>query len=386
MDTRLQAIRAALPALGRATYLNNGTSGPIPARAAQAMATAIQEELEGGRTGEAYFARTLGLVKAVRALLAELLGARPDEVALTASTTEGMNIAAWSLNWQPGDEVVSANTEHPGGLFPLYVLRERRGVSVRLADLTEPGQDVVAALERLMTPRTRLVAISHVAWSTGEVYPIERIATMAHDRGVPVLVDGAQGAGATALNLAASGVDYYALPGQKWLLGPEGTGALYVRADRLPEMQNTFAGYMSAQAWNRSGGFLPHAAARRFEVGLRHPVSVAGLLASLTWIRDEVGLDWALERSHALAARLRRNLAAIPGVRVITPEQHATLVSFQIAGVQPDVAVKSLEQRGYWVRSIDLPPAVRASCGFYNTEAELDGLSQAVADLAAARA
>lgn len=384
MDAKLQAVRAALPALSRAVYLNNGTTGPLPAPAAEAMAAALQEELTGGRTGEAYFRRTFGLAQELRQLLAAVLDAGPDAIALTGSTTEGVNIALWSLDWQPGDEVVSANTEHPGVLFPLFSLRDRRGVTVRLADLLEPGQDVVAALERLITPRTRLVAISHVAWSTGELYPVEEIAAMCRAHRVLLLVDGAQAAGVVPLRLRECGADFYALPGQKWLLGPEGTGALYVRAERLPEVRNTFAGYVSAQAWHRSG-FLPHPGARRFEYGLRHPVSLVGLLAAVRWLRDEVGLPWAMERSHALAARLRRHLQAIPGVRVITPERHAALVSFQIPGVRPEEAVRALEERGFWVRSIDLPPAVRASCGFYNTEEEIDGLAEAVADIARGR-
>lgn len=385
VSDKITKIRAALPALSRAVYLNCGTSGPIPAPAATAMSEAVQDELAGGRTGQAYFSRALGEAEAVRELVAGLLGADPSEIALTAGASEGMNIAAWALNWQRGDEVVSANTEHPGGLFPLFALRDRFGVNVRLADWFEPGQDVVATLERLITPRTRLVALSHVAWSTGERCPIADVAALAHAHGALLLVDGAQGAGAAPLHLHESGVDFYALPGQKWLLGPEGTGALYVRADRLPELRNTFAGYGSAQAWNRSAGFLPHAAARRFEVGMRHPVSIAGQKAALTWMRETVEISWAVERIDALAERLRQRLAAIPGVRVITPAGHAGLVAFQVPNVPPADAVHGLERRGYWVRFIDLPPAVRASCGFYNTEDEIDGLAAAVEELARGR-
>ncbi|HEX6972074.1 MAG TPA: aminotransferase class V-fold PLP-dependent enzyme [Limnochordia bacterium] len=379
---QIDRIRAALPVLRRAVYLNAGTAGPVPARAVAAMQKAAQEELTTPRTGESYFRAAAERADSIRRRIAALLGADADEITLTAGTTEGVNIAAWALRWQPGDEIVSANTEHPGGLFPLFALRERFGLTLRLADLMEPPADVVAALSALMTRRTRLIVLSHVAWSTGERYPIEAVAELAHAHGALLLVDGAQGAGAAPLHLGTSGVDFYALPGQKWLLGPEGTGALYVRAARLPELLNTYAGYESAASWNRSAGFLPHPTARRFEVGSRHPVALAGQEAALAWLQEEVGLERAIARIRRLAARLREQLAEVPGVRVLTPAAHAGLVAFQIGGITPSEAVARLGKEGYLVRWIDAPAAVRASCGFYNTEEEIDAFAAAVARLA----
>ncbi|BDG60737.1 aminotransferase class V-fold PLP-dependent enzyme [Caldinitratiruptor microaerophilus] len=380
-DEKLAAIRAQLPALARGVYLNNGTTGPLPVPAAEAMQAALARELGQGRVDPMYFPEVFATVRELRAALADLLGATPGEIALTANTTEGMNLALLSLRWRPGDEVITATTEHPGGLFPVHVLRRRYGVTVRMADLTTPGPDPVEAVRRLITPRTRLIAVSHVAWGTGELYPIADLAELAHRHGALLAVDGAQGAGAVPVDLRSAGVDFYAFPGQKWLLGPEGTGGLYVRADVQAELLPVFAGYFTAQAHN-AHDFLPHPDARRFEWGGRHPVALAGLLAAVRWLSREVGPGWAAARIQALAARLRQRLGEVPGVRVVTPDRHAGLVTVQVEGMEPEAAARELLRRGFWIRSVPTPPGVRISCGFYNTEEEIDRIAGALADLA----
>lgn len=380
-DEKLAAIRAQLPALARGVYLNNGTTGPLPVPAAEAMQAALARELGQGRADPTYFAEVFALTRDLRAALAGLLGATPEEIALTASTTEGMNLAVLSLRWRPGDEVITVTTEHPGGLFPVHVLRRRYGVTVRMADLNTPGWDPVEAVRRVITPRTRLIAISHVAWGTGELYPIADLAALAHRHGALLAVDGAQGAGAVRLDLRSTEVDFYSFPGQKWLLGPEGTGGLYVRAGAQPDLLPVFAGYFTAQA-HHAHDFLPHPDARRFEWGGRHPVALAGLLAAVRWLTREVGLGWATARIQALAARLRRLLGEVPGLRVVTPDRHAGLVTVQFGGIEPETAARELLRQGFWIRSVPVPRGVRVSCGFYNTEEEIDRIAAAVANLA----
>lgn len=380
-DAKLARLRAQLPALERGVYLNNGTTGPLPEPAAQAMQAELRHELLEGRVAPEHYPRLLRLERRLREALARLLGADPHEIALTSSTTEGMNLALLSLRWRPGDEVITATTEHPGGLFPVHVLRHRYGVTVRMADLREPGRDPVAAVRELLTPRTRLVAISHVAWGTGERYPIDELAELAHRHGALIAVDGAQGAGATPLNLHAAGVDFYAFPGQKWLLGPEGTGGLFVRAAVQGELLPVFAGYASAQA-HHPFDFLPHPDARRFEWAGRHGVALAGLLAAVEWLDEQVGLNWAVRRIHALAERLRDQLTQQRGATVVTPRSHAGLVTVRLEGTDPEEAARRLLRQGFWVRSVPVPPGVRVSCGFYNSEDEIDQVARALAALA----
>src|SRR5262249_42664698 len=150
-----------------------------------------------------------------RSLMAAALEVSPDEVALTTSTGDGLNVALLSLPWQAGDELITTTTEHTSLLLPLGMLRQRFGVVVRFVDLPADGA-AMAAMEARITPRTRLLALSHVSYATGAVAPLQSLVSMAHEHGVSVLIDGAQSFGAIPLGLSASGVDFYAVTGQKW--------------------------------------------------------------------------------------------------------------------------------------------------------------------------
>ena len=160
-----------------------------------------------------------------RETAARLIGAAPQDVALTQNTTHGMNLGTASIDWREGDEVISATTEHPGCLVPLHNLRARSGVKVQLVSPPVTPEKVESAL----TPRTRLVALSHVDWTSGEILPLREICALARARDVLTLIDGAQSVGNVPVDVPASGADMYAFTGHKWILGPEGMGALYVR-------------------------------------------------------------------------------------------------------------------------------------------------------------
>ena len=175
--------------LDRYAYLNAGTFGPLPRATVEAMQAVEREELELGRSSRAYFERVLAEREALRGQLARLIGAPTEQVALTGSTTEGCNIVVRGLGIGPGDEVVTTDSEHPG-LFGGLVAS---GATLRIAAIRDlPVVDILGALQAEITPRTRLIGISHVSWVTGAVLPVRELA----GRGVPLLVDGAQGAGA----------------------------------------------------------------------------------------------------------------------------------------------------------------------------------------------
>lgn len=378
---RLEAIRDAMPATRAVHYLNTGTCGPIPRVVHEVQAAHAAREFEAGRIRPGTWEAHAQTRADARRRLAALLGAGADEIALTHHTTEGMNIVALGLTWRPADEVVTTTQEHPGGHLPLAVLRLRYGVNVRYVDLGD-GDDAAGRILDACGPRTRLVAVSHVLWTTGAVLPVEEIARAARQRGIFVLVDGAQSAGAIPLDVGALGVDAYAVPGQKWLCGPEGTGALWVRRDAIPQVQPTFAGFATAAAYDFTGYFLPSPGAGRYETGSTHRPSWAGWVAGLGWLADEVGWAWIHDRIGRLAARARRGLAGVAGVTVLTPPRHAGLVSFRVAGREPAAVVEALAAGGYLVRSIPDAGCVRVSNGFFNTEDEVDGLVAEVARLA----
>ena len=385
-DALLSAVREALPATSAGIYLNTGTSGPIPTETARAMAEMAEVELTRGRASyDDYLAGVQRMAEA-RAAVAAILTADVETVALTYSTTDGMNIAALGLDWAPGDRVVSTSLEHVGGLAPLQVLRHRRGVDVSLVDLGRGGDDerTLAAFDAAITPGTKLVSFSHVTWSTGARLPVRAIADLAHQRGALVLVDGAQSAGAIPVDVAALGADAYAIPAQKWLLGPEGMGALWVAVGAMDRIRPSIAGYFAFDTPGVRPPFRLFPDARRFEAGSRHQPSVVGFARSCGWLAMHVGLEFVYRRGAALAARLADALAATPGVEVVTPRDHlATLVSFRIEGWPAQDALDELGRRTFAIaRVIPETDWLRCSVGFFNSEAELDRIVATVAELA----
>jgi len=313
-----------------------------------------------------------------------LVKADPQQIALTHHTTDGMNIIAHGLDWQPGDEIITTDLEHPGGLLPVYVLRQRRGVAVQVVPITaaDSPEEIVSKLETAITPRTRLLALSHVAWNLGTRLPLAEIVTMAHRRCVLTLVDAAQSMGTIPLDLPASGVDFYAFPCQKWLCGPEGVGGLYVRADRLSLLSPTFAGYGTIARtgkYDYDGYFMPAEGAARFEVGSVNRPPIQAMVANLDWLEETIGWDWIYTRITHLAAYARRTLGALPGVSIITPAgPQAGLLTFTLDGYDPARVMTRLAEEKIILRFIDHPYALRISTGFYNTETDIDRLAGAL--------
>lgn len=370
-------LRAVAPATEAIAYLNTGTAGPLLAPVADAMARAAEAEVATGRVGRAASAAFSEQQSELRATLAGLFGADEDEIALTHHTTEGMNIATWGLDWQAGDRVVTTSLEHGGGLLPLYQLHRRFGVMVDFADIglggTTETLDGIAA--QLDSP-AKLLVLSHVTYGTGAALPLTEIVELAHARGVLVAADGAQSAGAMPLDLHATGVDFYSFPGQKWLCGPEGTGGLYVRRDRLDELASTFTGFRSVDHDAYSGddpdSLVPAPGARRYEVGSLYRPGIIGLLAAASWHAGEGKRLEVAARISELAEFAMVGVAELPGAELLTPAaNHAGLVCFTLAGIDPAATVADLATQGVSIRSIPDNGALRLSCGFFNTRDEV---------------
>jgi len=382
-DEKTPALREALPSTAAGIYLNTGTAGPLPRETAHAMADAEAWELRTGRADVDYYRDSLDRKAEARASVAAVLGTDPSHIALTHAATDGMNIATWAVDWRPGDRVVTTNLEHPGGLGALWVLRERLGVDLAIADIGA-GRDAavaLAAMDRAIVPGTRLVSLSHVTWATGARLPIREIAELAHSRGALVAVDGAQAAGAIPIHVEELGADFYAVPGQKWLLGPEGIGALFCGSSVLDRPLITFAGYASFESMDLAANGKLWPDARRFERSGLHLPSVIGFARSTAWLSMFVGLPWAHERIAQLAGAAAEMLAEIPGVEVLTPRENmAGLVTFKIAGWKSTAALKELSQRTLCIAR-PIPPldAIRISVGFFNTGAELRRFRDGVA-------
>lgn len=359
-----EEARAEFPVLDRLAYLNTGTFGPLSRRAAEAIAEWTRRALEEGRSGRALFEEVIGLREELRAAVGRVIGAPAEALALTTSTTEGCNVVVAGLGIGRGDEVVTTDAEHPGLLGPLRL----SGATVRYAEVCHaPAAEALARIEAELTPRTRLVALSHVLWTNGHVMPLEALA----GRGVPVLVDGAQGAGAIPVDVAALGCDFYTVSGQKWLCGPDTTGALYVRPDRVEELAMRTASYIS---WADVHEYAPRPDAGRFESVWLSPGSVAGLRASVS-LAEEIGED-RFARARAMTERCRE----LVGERadVVTEPEQGTLVSFRPRGTEAAEVVERLAERGVVVRDLPGLGWVRASCGWWTNEEDLASLAEAL--------
>jgi L-cysteine/cystine lyase len=383
---RLAAVRAALPALAAGIYLNTGSVGPLPVEVAAAMADASARELAQGRAHMDDWLDFQERLAEARAAVAALLTTDPSAIALTHSTTDSINAIVLALGLGPGDHIVTTNAEHAGVLGPVFAARAL-GVGVEIADIGDGGDDArtLAAIEAAMTPATRVVLASHVLWTTGAVLPVARIAALAHDREAVLVVDGAQSAGAIRIDLEATGADAYAIAAQKWLLGPEGMGALAVRPWLVERLTPALAGHFSFEKLVPDGTAVFHPNGRRFEWSGMHRPSVVGMARAISWLQMFVGLDWIHSRGQAMARGAADRLAAIPGVSVLTPtHQMATLVTFRIAGWPAAAALAELGARAFVIaRTIDSLDALRISVGFFTSDEELDRFAEAVSLLAA---
>jgi len=383
-DPKLDALRAQIPAVGRTGYFNAGTNGPLPLPAHDALLAAATTELETGRIVPGVYEGSARRNRRVREVIAGMVGADPLEIALTHSTSEGLSTVLFGLDWRRGDEIVTTSLEHPGLIGPLCLLAHRFGVILRYAHLEHGGGDIVAAIADQISARTRVVAVSHVLWSSGAVLPLAEIAALARRQGAMTVVDAAQAAGQIAVDLHALGVDAYAMAGQKWLCGPEGTGALYVRSDRLADIKPTLLRYAQIDP---SGYVIPAPGANRYEIGEFYGPAILAQEAALLWLRDEVGLDWLYARTAAMGRRCWDALDRLNGVSVTTPKHcMAGLVCIQTAGFAPQEMAARLFERGTTIRYVAYPPGptvARVACAWWNTEDEVDRLVDQVAEIIA---
>jgi L-cysteine/cystine lyase len=386
-ESKSGMIREQIPAVLKNAYLNTGTFGPLPSVTVDALVTQLRTELEEGRIVHDNYVRAGEIRTEAHAEFSKFFGCDPQNVVLTRHTTDGMNIAVNGINWQPGDEIVLSDMEHPGGQAPIYNVARRYGVVVRTARLGDGTGDVVGAFERLITPRTRMLLTSHLTWNTGTVLPLADIVEMAHRHHVLVVADAAQSLGSIPIDVVSMGVDVYGGPGQKWLCGPEGTGATYVSDEAIEQINQTFVGYMSNGALEHAGGhFTPRHGAERYEVGGTFTPAILGNVTSLRFIRETVGIEWAHKRIAQLGQYCWNKLAEIDGVDMITPhEQMAGLVSFNLNGYDAPALTEKMAERGVIIRYIGQPLGARVSTGFYNNEEDIDRLAEGIRDLRLSR-
>jgi selenocysteine lyase/cysteine desulfurase len=352
-------LRTEFPVLQRFAYLNAGTDGPVPAAAVRAAGEALEDELTNGRFMPHFQARQAAQAE-LREGYAGVMGCAVDDVALATSTSEGIGVVLGGLDVGAGDEIVTSDQEHPGLLGPLRAARDR-GATIRMV----PFRDLADAVG----PSTTLVACSHVSWVGGEIAS----AALA-ELDIPVILDGAQGAGAVGVDVHALGCDAYAAAGQKWMCGADGTGMLYVSPGLRDRLRVVAPSYMSFADASQGLDSPLRETAQRYDTPSLSRESVAFSLASLR-VLESAGLAAVHERASTLAQQLVDRLRERG--RTIAPRgDAATLVSWEEA--EPAETRTRLADAGVIVRDLPGRPYLRASVGAWNDEGDLDRLLDAL--------
>ncbi|HEX5691689.1 MAG TPA: aminotransferase class V-fold PLP-dependent enzyme, partial [Roseiflexaceae bacterium] len=383
---KIAAIRAELPAVERSVYLNTGTNGPLPRRSVAALLHDAGVELEAGRIYTANWENIKATKTNTRAAMATLLGCGPDEIALTHSTTEGMNIALMGIDWQPGDELITARSEHEGGLNPVALIKQRYGATVHMTDIGLRDCDPIQTLSALIGPRTKAIVLSHVSWASGIILPMREISDLAHRAGALVICDAAQSCGMVPSNVYDLGVDAYACSGQKWLVGPDGTGAVFIRKERLEQIKHTMISYSGLVGRMTSDDvvFTPAEGAQRYEAISFYYPSLKAFHSGLAWIAEEIGWDWVYRRVQELGQYCYDALAGVEGVQMYLPKHAgAGLIHFTVDGIAPPDLTAKLAAEQILIRHTPEPQLNRVATGFYNNEADIDKLAASIARIRA---
>jgi selenocysteine lyase/cysteine desulfurase len=380
-----QQLRDSLPVTRDYIYLNTGWAGPTPESVLRRISVTLEREAEIGPASSEGLALTRGIIDEARAAIASLVGADAEDVIVTHSTTEGVNVVLHGMEWKQDDELLICDLEHPALTGPAQVLAQRYGVRVVRAVISPQARQaqVLEAVKSAISSKTRLVALSHIQFTCGLLMPIKEIAKAAHERGVPLLVDGAQSIGQLEVNMDELESDFYALSGQKWLMGPVGTGALYVRREHRPMLEPLFT--TNAIADEREGSRSPLA---RFQIASQNPGLVAGLTEAVR-MAAETGMAEVERQVMLLANLLRERVVSISGCTLLSPsapESACGLVTVGLDGWPPDALQTALLERFSIVaRVVRNPDGVRFSTAYFNTEREMEQVGEALGQIGATK-
>ena len=308
--------------------MNNGTVGPMPRPVFNTLIRCFRLQVENPFLCYAYLSRQKD---EVRRKVASFIGASPEEIVLTRNTTEGMNFVANGLDMKPGDEVLISSMEHPGGTHPWRLKAKRYGIKIKEVPLGLPSksvEEIVKAFEKAITPRTKIISISHTVYISGLIAPLKELSAMAHQKGVLVLADSAHGLGMLDLNMHELGIDFLATSPYKWCGAPTGVGVLYIRREVQDKLWPTIA----------SSGWDTYKDARRFETLSQRADAIIVALGEAINFQSRIGKQRIERRIKALAGYLKQELKKIPGVKVHTPDDpylSGGLTAFSVKNVDP---------------------------------------------------
>ncbi len=379
----LERIRADTPATARRAYLHNAGAGLMPAPVVASMQRHIELEAEIG--GYAAAEQEAVRLDAVYDSVAKLINAAPVEIALTENATVAWQMAFYALSFRPGDRILTAQAEYAANYVAFLQVAKRAGAVIEVVPSDTSGQLDVAALERMIDERVKLIAITWIPTNGGLVNPAAAVGRVARAHGITYLLDACQAVGQMPVDVAALGCDLLAATGRKFLRGPRGTGFLYVRKALLAWLEPPMLDHFAAP-WVARDRYELRADARRFETWENNYAARLGLGEAIDYALG-IGLEAIEARCRLLAGRLRVGLGAIPGItlRDLGPAPSA-IVSFTVEGEAAADVVARAGRAGITIGASNpsstrldaearsLPPLIRASPHYYNTAAEIDRL------------
>ncbi len=315
--------------------------------------------------------------EATRDKVAKSMNADSDEIVLGENTTIGINIVANGIDWRAGDNVILSDKEHPGNRITWYSHVKRYGIELRFLQVVHDEEQMVDQFEQLLDGRTRVVSVSHVCRRTGQRLPARPLVDIAHDRGVPVLLDGAQAYGAIPVDMRALDCDFYAFSGHKYIMAPQGTGGFYVRKDRIPWIQPSWIGSHSQKDFDLVGGLTLLDEAKRFEFGTRNLADQIGFGKALDcWA--EIGWDEVFSYISRYTDLAKAALREVPGVTLHTPlpyEKSSGIVTFSLDGYTSVEIQEHLKGEKVLVAPLELDGSmIRVSTHVFNNEEDLERL------------
>jgi selenocysteine lyase/cysteine desulfurase len=359
--------------------MNNGTVGPMPKPVFNTLMKAFKVQATNPYDVYAYIPRQK---EDVRRKVAEFINAEPEEVAITRNTTEGLNFVANGLDLKEGDEVILSTMEHPGGTHPWNLKEKRYGIKIVYVPIGLPPASVdefVGGFEKAITPKTKVISISHTVYISGLISPIKELCKMAHEKGILVLADSAHGIGMLDLNMKELDVDFFATSPYKWLGAPTGVGVLYIKKEHLEKVWATLA----TSGWDDSQS------AQKFEaVGQRADALIIALGEAIDF-QNHIGKQRIERRIKTLAGYLKRELKKIPGVRLHTSEDpyiSGGLNAFSIEGIEPEKVVDFVREKyNIVIRTVGNKEkgtyGLRVSTHFYITQKHIDMLLEGIQHL-----
>jgi selenocysteine lyase/cysteine desulfurase len=358
----LKSIRDDFPMLSEWNHFNCGGMAPLSKSVgAELLRVPTAVANEGPLKLLAHDESFLG-IETARATVARFIGADPDEIAFTTQFSTGVNIVIEGMPWREGDEIIVTDQEHPALLIPLANVARRHGCVLKRIPVDDDPAVMLRSLGELLTDRTRLVAVSHVTTDSGTVLPAEEISRLAHERGSLVLFDGAHSIGQFPVDVHAIGCDFYAIVGYKWVLGPYPSAALYIRADRLDDVEVTWSGSGATTGGSVTMGvedlnWIP--GARRFEYGGRTFSYDTAMATGVAYV-DGLGVEAVREHQRELVSYAHQGLDRIAGARVRSPKppfETTGILTIELENLGGTDVSAALRER--W--KIITRPALRAS-------------------------